>query len=188
MTIGELLKEYRISQGKKQKEFINSGIIISQSFYSKVEKNTHRISADSLVDILHYNNIPVWEFFSKLNQSDEIKHQQVESFDRIISESFYDNNREKLESLKPIIEESNISEKDKQEELLLVKGWLELMKKTNEKSDLELRNKIKEKIFDMPNFNYTKVKLFTNFMKFYDLDTNKMIGKKLLNKTLIVMI
>lgn len=37
MTIGELLKEYRISQGKKQKEFIDNGIIISQSFYSKVE-------------------------------------------------------------------------------------------------------------------------------------------------------
>ncbi|WP_236695141.1 XRE family transcriptional regulator [Lactobacillus pasteurii] len=38
MTIGELLKEYRITQGKKQKEFTNDGIIVSQSYYSKVEK------------------------------------------------------------------------------------------------------------------------------------------------------
>lgn len=36
MTIGELLKEYRLSQNKKQKEFI--GQIISPSYYSKVEK------------------------------------------------------------------------------------------------------------------------------------------------------
>ena len=37
MTIGELLKEYRISQRKNQKEFINNGKIVSQSYYSKVE-------------------------------------------------------------------------------------------------------------------------------------------------------
>ena len=29
MTIGELLKEYRISQGKNQKKFINDGMIVS---------------------------------------------------------------------------------------------------------------------------------------------------------------
>lgn len=184
MTIGELLKEYRISQGKKQKEFINSGIIISQSFYSKIEKNTHRIAADSLVDILHYNNIPIWEFFSRLNQSDEIKHQQVESFNKIMSEAFYDNDREKVESLKPLIEESNISEKDKQEELLLVKAWLELMKKNSTEPDINLRNKIKEKIFDIPNFNYNKISLFCNFMKFYDLNSNKVISKKIIEQNI----
>ena len=44
MTIGELLKEYRISQGKNQKKFINDGMIVSQSYYSKVEKNANKIT------------------------------------------------------------------------------------------------------------------------------------------------
>lgn len=184
MTIGELLKEYRISQGKKQKEFIDSGTIISQSFYSKVEKNVHKIAADSLVDILHYNNIPVWEFFSRLNQSDEIKHQQIESFNKIMSDAFYDNDKKKVENLKPLIKESNLSEKDKQEELLLVKAWLELMKKNTTKPDIELRKKIKDKIFDIPNFNYNKISLFCNFMKFYDFNSNKIISKKIIEQNI----
>lgn len=184
MTIGELLKEYRISQGKKQKEFIDSGTIISQSFYSKVEKNAHKIAADSLVDILHYNNIPVWEFFSRLNQSDEIKHQQIESFNKIMSDAFYDNDKKKVENLKPLIKESNLSEKDKQEELLLVKAWLELMKKNTTKPDIELRKKIKDKIFDIPNFNYNKISLFCNFMKFYDFNSNKIISKKIIEQNI----
>ncbi|MCF1784018.1 XRE family transcriptional regulator [Lactobacillus mulieris] len=36
MQIGSLLKEYRLSQGKRQKEFV--GEVVSQSYYSKVEK------------------------------------------------------------------------------------------------------------------------------------------------------
>ena len=47
MTIGELLKDYRIKQGKTQREFIAG--IVSQSYYSKVEKEIHRITADDLL-------------------------------------------------------------------------------------------------------------------------------------------
>lgn len=145
MSIGELLKEYRISQLKKQKEFINDGAIISQSYYSRVEKNEHRVTADSLIELLHYNNIPVWEFFSRLNQSDDIRHQQVEDFNKIIADAFYDNDKEKIKKLIPLIHESDLSTKDKQEELILVQAWLELMKKPTEKPDIELRQKSKIK-------------------------------------------
>lgn len=64
MTIGELLKDYRIKQGKTQREFIAG--IVSQSYYSKVEKEIHRITADDLLEILNHNGIPVKEFFEKL--------------------------------------------------------------------------------------------------------------------------
>lgn len=63
MQIGSLLKEYRLSQGKRQKEFV--GEVVSQSYYSKVEKNANRITAEDLIDLLNYNNIPLWEFFSR---------------------------------------------------------------------------------------------------------------------------
>ena len=53
MTIGELLKDYRIKQGKNQREFIAG--IVSQSYYSKVEKEIHRITADDLLEILNHN-------------------------------------------------------------------------------------------------------------------------------------
>ncbi|WP_297815522.1 helix-turn-helix domain-containing protein [uncultured Lactobacillus sp.] len=182
MTIGELLKEYRIAQGKNQKEFINDGMIVSQSYYSKVEKNAHKIAADSLLDLLHYNNIPVWEFFSRLNSSDKMKHQQIEEFNRTMHEAYYEKNIEKVRNLRPIVKESNLSEKDKEEELLLIDAWLEVMKEPSQKPDLELRTKIKEKIFNIPNFNDNKVALFCNFMPFYDLESNIVIAKKIINQ------
>ncbi|KJY62699.1 ABC-type multidrug transporter, partial [Lactobacillus helsingborgensis] len=40
MTIGELLKKYRIEHEKTQKEWV--GNIVSPSFYAKVEKNLSR--------------------------------------------------------------------------------------------------------------------------------------------------
>ena len=100
MTIGELLKEYRISKGKNQKEFTDKGIIMSQSYYSKVEKNAHRITADGLIELLHYNNIPLWEFFSRLNSNDDLRHQQIKDFNRIMSEAYYENNIDKVKKLK----------------------------------------------------------------------------------------
>lgn len=166
MKIGELLKEYRLSQGKNQQEFIDNGIIISQSYYSKVEKNINKITVDNLVDLLHYNNIPLWEFFSRLNSSDDLQHGQIKDFENTMLEAFYENDKEKIRKLKPLIEESNLSKKDKAEELLQLDAFLESMKTTDEKPNNELRLKIKEKIFDIPNFNKTKVTLFCNYMLF----------------------
>ncbi|WP_304204134.1 helix-turn-helix domain-containing protein [Lactobacillus intestinalis] len=182
MTIGELLKEYRIGQGKTQKEFINDGMIVSQSYYSKVEKNANKITVDNLVDLLHYNNIPTWEFFSRLNQTDEMKRQEIENFENTMLEAFYDNDKDKILQLKPLIVESNLSPKDKEEELLEVEALLEAMKAPDETPNIELRTKIKEKIFDIPNFNKTKVTLFCNNMQFYDFETEKLIGKRIIDQ------
>lgn len=182
MTIGELLKEYRISQGKNQKKFINDGMIVSQSYYSKVEKNANKITVDNLVDLLHYNNIPIWEFFSRLNQTDEMKRQEIENFENTMLEAFYDNDKDKILQLKPLIVESNLSPKDKEEELLELEALLEAMKAPDETPNIELRTKIKEKIFDIPNFNKTKVTLFCNNMQFYDFETEKLIGKRIIDQ------
>lgn len=182
MTTGELLKEYRIAQGKNQKEFINNGMIVSQSYYSKVEKNANKITVDNLVDLLHYNNIPIWEFFSRLNQTDEMKRQEIENFENTMLEAFYDNDKDKILQLKPLIVESNLSPKDKEEELLELEALLEAMKAPDETPNIELRTKIKEKIFDIPNFNKTKVTLFCNNMQFYDFETEKLIGKRIIDQ------
>ncbi|CCI84906.1 hypothetical protein FC52_GL000978 [Lactobacillus pasteurii DSM 23907 = CRBIP 24.76] len=182
MTIGELLKEYRITQGKKQKEFTNDGVIVSQSYYSKVEKNAHRITADSLIDLLHYNNIPVWDFFSRLNIIDDMNKQEIDELNKTMAGAFYSNDTDRLYSLITVVDESNLSDKDKQEEILLIQACLELMKKPDEKPDIELRNKIRDKIFNIPNFNYQKISLFCNFMKFYDLESNKMISRKIIDQ------
>lgn len=64
MMIGSLLKEYRLKQNKSQRKFIGS--IVTQSYYSKVEKNISQITADNLIGLLQYNNISVQEFLITL--------------------------------------------------------------------------------------------------------------------------
>lgn len=65
MTIGKLLKQFRIENAKTQKEWVSG--IVSPSYYSKVEKDKHRISADDLLAILRANKVDLWQFFSRLN-------------------------------------------------------------------------------------------------------------------------
>lgn len=182
MTIGELLKEYRISQEKKQKEFTNNGEIISQSFYSKVEKDTNKITVDNLIELLHYNNISLWEFFSRLNQNDDMRHQQMEELHNMMISAYYDRNDRELLNIKSLIAESNMSDKDKREQKLIVDSWIESIK-TNPKSyDKNLREELKDKIFDSPNMDKNTITLYCNFMTFYDLENNKFIATKILDQ------
>lgn len=182
MTIGELLKEYRITQGKNQKEFTDSGMIVSQSYYSKVEKNIHRITADSLIELLHYNNIPLDEFWGRINQNDKIQHQQVQDFNNMLVDAYYDSDVNKIKQIKELVIQSNLPDKDKKEELLWVDAWLEVLKGPKDTPNTELREKVKDKIFNLPNFNKSNVALFCNFMQFYDLDSNKIIGRRIVEQ------
>ena len=182
MTIGELLKEYRITQGKNQKEFTDSGMIVSQSYYSKVEKNIHRITADSLIELLHYNNIPLDEFWGRINQNDKIQHQQVQDFNNMLVDAYYDSDVNKIKQIKELVIQSNLPDKDKKEELLWVDAWLEVLKGPKDTPNTELREKVKDKIFNLPNFNKSNVALFCNFMQFYDLDSDKIIGRRIVEQ------
>lgn len=58
MTIGDLLKDMRLHSGLTQHEMAAG--LMSDSFYSKVERNVHSIDADLLLKLLakhHFNFI-----------------------------------------------------------------------------------------------------------------------------------
>lgn len=180
MTIGELLKQYRIEQGKKQKEFIAG--IVSPSYYCKVEKNTHRITAEDLLAILNKNKIAPVDFFKQVNKIEQKQSTQADYFSSEIDAAYYANNRERLQSLLKEIEDSSLDEEKKDTILLVTKGTLESMKKPDEKPDNELRQKLKNKIFSIPNFNRFKFELYANFIPFYDLDSNVIITKNIIKQ------
>lgn len=48
MTVGDLLRYYRVNQNNALKEFV--GNVIDRSYYSKVEKNIHQISINNLIN------------------------------------------------------------------------------------------------------------------------------------------
>ena len=178
MTIGQLLKQYRIESLKTQKEW--AGNTVSTSYYSKIEKDQHRITAEDLIALLHANNIKLWEFFSKLNQEDKVKYDENSNIGEAINEAFYHNDKEQLKDIKNVIANSEIV--DKEDQLLLIDALIALVGNHVEDLDEKERIKLKEKIFNISNFDENKLDLYCNLMPFYDLDSNLLISRRVITQ------
>ncbi len=175
MTIGDLLKQYRINQNKTLQEF--AGNIIDRSYYGKVERNVHQISAENLINLLRYNQIDATEFIETLDQNYQ---SQIQIQRKIMEEAYYHVDKDKLKKVKLMITESELSEKDKEIQNLIADGLLELL--NPDKSDQKIREEIKKKIFEIPKFNSTKFMLYCNSMRFYSLANNEAIVRKIIER------
>lgn len=178
MTIGQLLKQYRIESLKTQKEW--AGNVISPSYYSKVEKDQHRITADDLIALLHFNNVKLWDFFSKLSQEDKIQYNEGLNIDQEINEAYYHNDKKKLNNIKSLVEQSGLV--DKEERLLYINAYIAILNNGVADLDDNIVQKMKEKVFSIADFDINSFGLYCNFMSFYDLDSNLFISKKALKQ------
>lgn len=175
MTIGQLLKQYRIESQKTQKEW--AGNIISSSFYAKVEKNIHRITVNDLIDLLHYNQISLLDFFSKLDRREQQQYTLKEELSNQVVEAYYHNSKDELEQIRQIINKSDLPDKD--ENSAFVTAYIALLDNNLEALDKETKEKIKNKLYDISNFNEDNLYLYCNFMSFFDLDSNLILAKRL---------
>lgn len=178
MTTGELLKDYRISQRKTQKQW--AGDVISTSFYAKVEKNLSRISADDLIELLHFNQIPLIDFFSKLRPKDKLIHQQELEIDRLINEAYYQNSKKELQQIRNVVAESKLPNKN--DELLLIDSYIAVISKEPTKLDKKVIDEMKEKVFNISNFDEEGLISYCNFMSFYDFNSNLLLSKKIIKQ------
>ncbi|MCT0193174.1 Rgg/GadR/MutR family transcriptional regulator [Lactobacillus helveticus] len=178
MTIGELLKKERMEKGLTQKQFADG--IVSTSYYSKVEKNEHRITAEDLIAVLEHNNIPLWSFFKELSLKGNFQHKYKINLEAEVMDAYYHSDSKRLEEI--IQDLNNSNEPDKKDDLLIVEGWLESLKEDDEEPNIEVREALKDRVFNIPNLNKEKLTLFCNFMDFYDLDSNIAIAKNAINK------
>ena len=178
MTIGELLKEERMEKGLTQKQFADG--IVSTSYYSKVEKDEHRITAEDLIAVLEHNNIPLWSFFKELSLKGNFQHEYKINLEAEVMDAYYHSDSKRLEEI--IQDLNNSNEPDKKDDLLIVEGWLESLKEDDEEPNIEVREALKDRVFNIPNLNKEKLMLFCNFMDFYDLDSNIAIAKNAINK------
>lgn len=178
MKIGELLREYRLKQNKSQRKFIGS--IVTQSYYSKVEKDNSQISVKNLIDLLHYNSISVQEFFSKFDEENNSTRQQLKEIEDMMVEVYYANNIEKMHIIKKVISNSELDKAEQEKQILMVDGFLAVMDPSLNSE--KLTSVIKNKIFDIPSFNKDKLVLYCDFMRFYSLEANEMITRNILRE------
>lgn len=179
MTIGSLLKKYRLEQEKTQAKFV--GKIISRSHYAKVENDQHQINVRDLITLLNYNGIDLSDFFMQINETYESYKEQILHQRKLMEQAYYKVDIDQMQKIKQIINTSKLSENDKKMQNLLVDGFMELLN-VDGKSNHALRKELKEKIFDIPEFNKTKFMLYCNSMRFYSFQDNKIITRKLVKK------
>ena len=176
MTIGNLLKKYRLNKEKTQREWI--GNIISPSYYSKVEKGIHRISAEDLVSLLNYNSVSLIDFFGELNNSKQIGYNQEQELMGMINDAYYRNAKNELVKLKEIVNESDLP--NKEADLLYLDAYIADI--NNEDLNDREKQALKDKIFSRPNFDKSTLVLYCNFMMFYDLESNVIISREIIKQ------
>lgn len=175
MTIGNLLKEYRIKAGKTQRSWI--GEIISPSFYSKVEKGLSRISAEDLIELLRRNHVNLASFFDEIDYQTKSNDALEKEIITQITDAYYDCDLKHLKEIKQTIINSTFADKD--ELLLRVDSVLAIIEQTTEKLSSKEKSELKSKFFNAENFDRDTITIFLNFMYFYDFGSDLVITKKI---------
>lgn len=96
ISIGEQLKKLRLHAGLSQTEMAAG--LISESYYSKVERGKHGIDADVLIDLLAKHHFGVIEFFNNLVNQNSDQNPDFE----LINEITFAQNRKDVTALDKI--------------------------------------------------------------------------------------
>lgn len=181
MNIGERLQKYRRQLGITQKEMAED--ILSPSYYSKVERNEHKISAEDLFAILEKNSIDFSEFTRGLSQTSSDASLSFQDLDSEQTVYFYERNLAAIRKMPAKILESELLSTFNRKLLLALNDVL-LYTLTEEEHYLteENTNFLKNQFFEAENWNEFKLTLYTNIMQIYDIHANHAIISSLLNK------
>lgn len=178
MTIGDLLKQYRTAAGKTRKAWI--GNIISPSFYSKVEKNTTRISAEDLTEILRYNNVKIADFFAELDYQNMTDDELYQVLIQEIINAYYQGDKQKMQDIRLSLVDSDLPKKEKL--ILDIDAFSTITSDSSKKLSPKLKNQLKEEFFNAEELNNDSLEIFCNFMYFYDFESNLIITKKIIKQ------
>lgn len=178
MTIGDQLRKTRLLLGLNQTQMCAG--VISESFYSKVERNISEINAMDLIKILNLHHISLYDFFAEFNQTASLN--QISETSIIIA--YRDRNFDLLEKIN---KEKNQLNSEYSLELQLINAA-----QTNKIDRLpsKVKNEVKQMflqtnhwdtrsiwrlilampLYDLKKLNWLLDSIFTNFFKKKKLD------------------
>lgn len=172
-SMGEALKQERQLLGLTQKQFIKG--IISDSFYSKVERGKNEIAAVDLLQILAANKISKEEFLKKLNYPKTSELEEDLKVQLLTAYSVCD--KKKVNALNKKIQESTLDKN--------IKVSAELIdavvnNKINDLTQGEI-NQVKRKFLEVNDWteDITTLQLFCNSMVLFNLDELALFMKKI---------
>lgn len=140
MTIGEALKQIRKQAGLTQTQMAAG--LITESFYSKVERGVHAIDAETLINLLAAHHFDVLHFFNLIiGQNTEGEP----NYDLINEISFAQNHKDlkKLDEIKAELESREQVDFNLKSRLQIAYAWV---LHSNKLVSPEIKNKIKSNI------------------------------------------
>lgn len=164
MTIGEALKQLRFHAGLTQGQMAAG--IVSESFYSKVERDVHAIDANSLIELLKVHHFDIVDFFAKFEQQDSKAEPNFSLVNRIA----FAQNKKDLQELDKIAAE--IKKKNPKPSF-----WLQFRLEdayawvlhSNKRISPELKRKVKSLIVDQ-SWDRTSYHYLSQAVIFLDID------------------
>ena len=164
MTIGEALKQLRLHAGLTQNQMAAG--LMSESFYSKVERDVHEIDANLLIELLTAHHFDVVSFFARVSNQDL---RTEPNFD-LMNQISFAQNRKDLKTLDKIaskIKEGKIKSNFWiQFRLENAYAWV---LHSSKMISPELKNKVKSIIVD-ENWNRTAYHYLSQAVIFLDID------------------
>lgn len=180
MNIGELLKKYRTERGMSQKDWCDN--IVSPSYYSKVEKDEHRITAEDLIHLLNKNSIDLTHFFIKLSTKNDFELAETQL---VLFSS--ENKVEAIKQLKEEVLQSNHFSDD-EKKFFDAQADYYCYAVLDDNLDKLTDNQItllKEHLFSFDEWTQPKLGMYANFINLYDLNTNQYLISSILQKDLL---
>ena len=166
MTIGQALKSLRLHAGMNQTQMAAG--IVTESFYSKVERGVHAIDADVLIRILTAHHFDVTTFFAQITNQ-----QSTEPYFDLAGKITYAQNNKDLQTLDKI---KQMIENGRGEGPLWLKFRLELayawVLRSNDRISLEMKKKINGLIVN-ENWDRTSYHFLSQAVIFLDIDDAK---------------
>ena len=183
MEIGQALYTYRKKLGLTQGAMAAG--IITVSYYSKVEKGSHRISAENLFAILAFHSIDIQEFMTLISPDLDQSQYSFKDFDQRITDAYFNNHLDVLIELAvtlPLAKGLPANLKQVLEAKLILCQYL----LTDKPEELKETSKIfiKDKIFSTSDWDDLSLALFANSLVLYDLESNHWIINNILSKKL----
>lgn len=180
MEIGELLKQYRKDMQLTQQ--VMAGNIMTPSYYAKIEKGHHRITAEDLFAILDHIGADKEKFILDLEK--EPKERIYNKFIGKINHSTLIEDQEDLFQIREEITHNKVlSTRQKNDLRILINIHLNRLTKTNHYLSEQDIQYIHDKILDLEIWNTYKLSLYANMINVFSLETNNIYINSIISKT-----
>ena len=177
MNIGSALYNYRIKLGLTMEQMAAG--IITTSYYSKVEKGSHRISAEDLFKILEEHQISKEHFIKEINQSSA--EELFEQYNKKVNYLYMKNDSQGLKQLLAEIEADTKIKEDKRK-ILNTNIELSFEILENQLPNEESKQYVYDKLFSLPDWDNFKLTLYCNLIAFYSIEMNQSMIASILAK------